>query len=127
MVKTNGMVWGSKSVSIYQGISVIIGFECEGIELSKNLYECLVWGFFEYVSKWFSNDDVELCEDLTQLCVEGLGNFWLCGSGTHPPFLVKCKVFENVKYPRLMVRIIFTHCPKVQRIIVLILCLLCTK
>lgn len=75
-VKINKMVWSSIAASIYQGILAVIWFECERIELSKNLYECLEWEFFEYVSKWFSNGDVELCEDLTQLGVEGLGIFW---------------------------------------------------
>lgn len=78
-------------MSIYQGFLIVVGLIYERIKLSKNLYECLVWGFFEYVSKWFSNGDVELCEDLTQLGVEGLGNFWGCGSGTHPPYLAKSR------------------------------------
>ena len=101
-VKINEMVWSSKSVSIYHGFLIVIRLIYERIELSRNLYECLVWGFFEYVSKWFSNGDVELCEDLTQLGVEGLGILWLCGSGTHPPYLAKIKVTKNVKYPRPM-------------------------
>lgn len=66
-------------MSIYQGFLIVVGLIYERIKLSKNLYECLVWGFFEYVSKWFSNGDVELCEDLTQLGVEGLGIFWDVG------------------------------------------------
>lgn len=90
-VKINEMVWSSKSVSIYHGFLIVIRLIYERIELSRNLYECLVWGFFEYVSKWFSNGDVELCEDLTQLGVEGLGILWLCGSGTHPPYLAKSR------------------------------------
>lgn len=50
-VKINKMVWSSIAASVYQGILAVIGFECERIELSKNLYECLEWEFFEYGSK----------------------------------------------------------------------------
>ena len=59
-------------MSIYQGFLIVVGLIYERIKLSKNLYECLVWGFFEYVSKWFSNGDVELCEDLTGKVQEDL-------------------------------------------------------